>query len=484
VSESAAMRASERMSAVDRAWLLMDRPTNPMVVIGLLVLRRPLRHAALRRLLAERFLSFERFRCVPALEPLGGRWERAEQFNLDDHVLQVALPAPGGKRELELLAGELASTPLNRGRPLWSFHHVQRYQGGSALVVRIHHCYADGIALMGVLTQLADSDAGAEAGADAETRTAPSILDNGPAGETAAGRESVGRVPQVLGQVLQEGSKLLEKSLHYTLHPSEAAAAARGALGVAGELANIGVLLSDEPATRLTQPLTGVRRAAWAEPLALEEVRILGRVLGCTVNDVLIATLAGAVGRYLESKGDQTAGLGVRAAVPVNLRGDNSAPQELGNRFGLVFVDLPVGIHHPLDRLYAVRRSMQALKGSSQAMVTYGLLAVIGSLPAAVEEPAIALFSAKASLVASNLRGPSGLMNLAGAPISQLLFWVPQAGSIGTGVSMFSYGGEVQFGVIADRGLIPDPGELVALIQTEFDRLVFLILLGGGSLMD
>ena len=159
-------------------------------------------------------------------------------------------------------------------------------------------------------------------------------------------------------------------------------------------------------------------------------------------------------------------------------------PAGLGNRFGLAFVDLPVGIRHPLQRLYAVHGTMQALKASPEAMVTFGILSVIGALPAAVEDAAMAFFSAKASLAASNLRGPDRPLYLAGAPIAQLLFWVPQAGSIGTGVSMFSYQEDVQFAVIADRQLIPEPNELVTIIKTEFDRLVFLVLLGGGSLVD
>lgn len=457
------MTMAENMSGVDRAWLRMERPTNPMVVMGLLILRGRLRLAALRQLVSQRFLAFERFRCVPVVNARGGRWVPNTQFKLEDHVLRIALPAPAGKIELEALAGELASTPLNTGRPLWTFHLIERYQGGSALIVRIHHCYADGIALMHVLGALAD-DAPAGAGGAAEGRT-----DAGP-----------GLIPQSL----REFADLFEKGVHYTLHPAEAATATRAALRIAGEIARLGVLLADDPVTRLKHPLTGVKRVAWGEPLALDEVRTVGRVLGCTINDVLVATLAGALGRYLDTAGERTAGVTIRAAVPVNLRAGDGLPPDLGNRFGLAFVDLPIGVRHPLQRLYAVHGTMQALKGSPEALVTYGLLSLIGSLPEAVEDPAIAWFSAKASLVASNVRGPGRPMHLGGAPISQILFWVPQAGSIGAGVSMFTYNEEVQYGVIADRRLIPEPGELVSIIQTEFDRLVFLVLLGGGSLAN
>ena len=182
--------------------------------------------------------------------------------------------------------------------------------------------------------------------------------------------------------------------------------------------------------------------------------------------------------------GEHTAGVTIRAAVPINLRAPDGLPVELGDHFGLAFVELPIGIRHPLQRLYAVRGTMQALKASPEATVTFGLLSIIGTMPAAVEDPAITWFSAKASLTASNVRGPDEALHLAGAPISQLLFFVPQTGSIGTGVSMFSYNNDVQFAVIADRQLIPEPGELVQIIRKEFDRLVYLVLLGGSSLVD
>jgi WS/DGAT/MGAT family acyltransferase len=467
------MKTPERMAAVDRAWLLMERPTNPMLVVGLLVLRGVLSHARLRAIVTKRFLAFERFRSVPVMDTLSASWAPAEQFNVDDHVLLVALPTPAGKRELEDLAGELASTPLHSGRPLWTFHLVQHYGGGSAIIVRIHHCYADGIALVHVLMQLAD--------ADPDGAPVPSASGALPRADVGPDNPGAGFLPELLSQTLRASTAIVDQGIHYALHPLEAATAARQALELATEAAHLGIGLADDPHTHLKEALTGSRRVAWAEPLSLEEVRTVSTVLGCTINDVLVATLAGALGRYLDSHGDTTAGLSIRAAVPVNMRPERDAPLELGNRFGLVFVDLPVGIRDPLERLSTVHSNMQALKGSAQALVTLEVLSLLGNLPGAVEEPAMQLFSAKASLVASNLRGPQQPLSLGGVPISQLLFWVPQAGDIGTGVSMLTYAGDVQFGVIADRHLITDPDELVEMMGIEFDRLVYLVLLAGGS---
>lgn len=456
---TAGCKQTQPMSPVDRAWLLMERPANPMVIVALIVLRARLRRERLRRLLAERFLAFDRFRYIPCPEAGGARWVEAKQFELEDHVQFSALAGKAGQRELEALIGELASTPLNPARPLWSFHLVERYGSGSALIVRIHHCYADGVALLNVLLGLSDE-----------------------------GAEPAGSVPEVatkgsLQETVRRAAKLLGAGLHYGLHPFEAADLIRLGADLATELAVLG-LMDDDPPTRLRADASGVKRAAWASSLALEEVKTIGQVLGCTVNDVVISVLAGALGRYLESQGDAVTGLTLRATVPLNLRSKSAAPSVLGNHFGLVFVELPIGIRHPLERLYAVHAAMRRLKSSPQALLTFGLLTGVGSLPAVVEESAIGLLSAKASLVASNLPGPDKPLHLAGAAVSELLFWVPQTGSIGVGVSILTYCGRVQLGVIADRGLIPDPRALVDAMATEFDRLVFLVLLGAGSLTD
>jgi len=463
------MSSVERLSGADRAWLLMERPTNLMVVVGLIVLGPGLDRTRYREIIARRFLAHRRFRCIPVADALEARWLEAEQFDLDDHIAWVALPGPGTQRELEALLGELASTPFNPGRPLWMFHVVEGYRGGSAIIVRIHHCYADGVALMRVLMSLTD-----EAGAAQHK-------DGGEPPPTGFLRGLTDLVPLPMAAALREGVDLLGSGVGYLLHPAQAATLARDTLAYSSELLHIAGL-SDDPPTRLKQPLSGARRAAWAEPLSLQEVRTVAQVLGCTVNDVLLSILAGALGRYLASQGDDSTDLKIRAVVPVNLRAEDE-PATLGNRFGLVFAELPIGLKHPLERLYAVRAAMQELKGSSQAAATLGLLSIVGTLPSAVAEPTTALFSAKGSLVVSNLPGPREPLHLAGAEITQVLFWVPEAGSIGTGVSILSYRGGVQFGVISDREMIPRPDELVALIAAEFERLVYLVLLGGASLL-
>lgn len=461
------MTASLRMSPVDRAWLLMERPTNLMMIVAVIVLATPVRRSRLKRLLAERFLKFDRFRCYPVAEMLSARWEPAASFDLDDHVVSVALPRGATEAELQVLTGELASTPFSTQRPWWSFHLVEEYGTGSAVIVRIHHCYADGIALVRVLLSLAGR---AKKGASA--RQEP--IDHPPPGVLDSLLEFAAPLAELMSKALQGAGQTLGQGLHYALHPDEVVRSARDSAGVLADATRL-LAQPDDPSTLLKRPLSGVRHVAWGKPLKFGAVRAVSLALDCTINDVLLATLAGAIGGYLKLHGEQRAGLTLHAAVPVNLRGDGTAEPELGNRFGMVFVELPVGVTHPLKRVHAVHRTTQALKQSSQALLTLGLLATVGSLPALVEAPAVDLFTAKASLVASNLPGPREPLRLAGAEISQMLFWVPQAGSIGTGVSMLTYNDQVQFGVIADRQLVVDPHTLVKLIGVEFSRLAKIV---------
>jgi WS/DGAT/MGAT family acyltransferase len=216
---------------------------------------------------------------------------------------------------------------------------------------------------------------------------------------------------------------------------------------------------------------------AWSEPLNLQEVKTVSRALGCTVNDVLMATVAGALGAYLRTEGFDTQGVSLRASVPVNLREADEATT-LGNKFGLLFVELPVGVANPLQRAHTMHDTMQNLKGSQQPPLTLTVLGLLGMMPNVVQGPVLELFSRKGSLVASNVPGPQAPLYLCGQRITQMHFWVPQSGSIGVGVSILSYAGEVFFGLIADRACIAEPAQVVDRLGPEFERLLLAATVG------
>jgi WS/DGAT/MGAT family acyltransferase len=386
--------------------------------------------------------------------------------------VRATLADPGGQAELEAFVSELASTDLDREHPAWQFHFVDRFQGGSAAVLRIHHCYADGMALIRVFLSLTDEQAnpGARRRAAAARPRAPRDGDGdwfSRLGIPGAG---------LLRQAYEEGAAFLERAVQVAQNPEQAGELARHALGIAGELTRV-ALLADDPPTRFKGPLGPRKIAAWSDPLPLWEVKALARALGCTVNDVLLSTAAGALGGYLRQHGEDTDGIVIRATVPVNLR-DPTAAATLGNYFGLVFLELPIGIRDPLERLFEVHAAMKQLKGSYQPVLTLGLMAALGRLPASVESAAVDLLSTKASAVATNVPGPQQPLYLAGGRIGRLIFWVPQSGDIGLGISILSYAGSVQFGLIADALRVPDPDAVTARFREEFERLVLAALLG------
>jgi len=181
--------------------------------------------------------------------------------------------------------------------------------------------------------------------------------------------------------------------------------------------------------------------------------------------------MSGALRRYLLGRGENVEGLNFRAVVPVNLRRPGTE-EELGNKFGLVFLSLPIGIADPTERLRELTRRMDGLKDSLQAPVAFGILTAIGMSPQPVEDLVVTLFGMKGTAVATNVMGPRIPLYLAGAPLESLMFWVPQSGHLGLGVSILSYAGQVWMGVISDRGLVPDPETIIAEFYAEFNGLL------------
>ncbi len=461
----------ERMSSVDTAWLRMDRATNRMTIIGVLVFDAPLDYDRLRAVVEARMLRYRRFRMFPVEAANGTWWQETRRFDLARHVRRVKLPAPAGLDGLKRLAGGLASRPFARRRPWWEFQLVERYGAGSALVVRLHHSYADGIALIGVMLSLTDASPGGSAGA----REAP-------AEQAAQARESDGFLAQLAGPLssaaadaLRFSGGALERYLELLRHPTKVIEYAQLVGSVAAELAQLATM-PDDSRTRFKGKTGSKKVVAWAEPLPLDAVKAIGRVLDCSVNDVLLAIVAGALSRYLVAKGDPVTGVELRAMVPVNLRPPTSEG-ELGNRFGLVTLLLPVGIVNPLARVYEVHRRMDALKRSHQPLIAFALLGVAGLLPRAAQQEMLDLLANKATAVMTNVPGPREPLFLAGARLAQVMFWVPQSGDIGMGVSILSYAGGVQFGLITDARRVPDPEHIVDGVRAEFERLLLAVLM-------
>jgi WS/DGAT/MGAT family acyltransferase len=483
------------VSPVDHAWLRMDEPANLMQINGVLVLDQPVDVERIKEIVRRRLLPIRRFRQrVVAGRGDHPRWEDDPAFDLDRHVLAASLPAPGGDGALAAVVGELMSTPLASDRPLWEFRLLQPYRGGCALLARIHHAIGDGVALMLVLLSLTDL----QPSGPPTVRPSPDDPMPPDAPETPAGPEPVAglETPASSEPAAEPGTNPFTELFCLPLHdiariraladeispelmrllhaPVEALRRSRLLTGIGGvgAFARLVGRFAD-PGTPFKGPLGVPKAVAWSEPLALSEVKEVGRALGGSVNDVLISATTGALRRYVARRAAPPARLDVRAAMPVNLR-PLARMSQLGNHFGLVFLSLPLGIADPLARLAELRRRSAALRRSAEAAVVLLILRTIGRVPLAVQRLVVTIFATKATLVMTNVPGPNRTLYLAGKPIRDIFFWVPQSGRVGLGVSILSYDGTVRLGVGTDAGLVPDPQAIVAGFHEEFDELLRL----------
>jgi WS/DGAT/MGAT family acyltransferase len=456
--------APEPLTAVDAAWLRMDRPTNLMMICGMMMLDGPLALPALRDVIRTRMLCFHRFRQRVADVAGNPRWEADPHFDLDWHVRRMALP--GGGATLEDVTSDLVSTALDPSKPMWQFHLIDGVHG-SALVLRVHHCYGDGFALLHVVEAITDSD---------PTRPRPAGSDVArPVSARSALERVLGPLTGTLGDALRSTLAIAGDGVALLRDPARAIAYVRGGADLAYQAGVIAAMTPDAP-TQLKGSLGVRKRVAWAAPLPLAEVEAVAGVLACSVNDVLVACIAGALGAYLSERGDAVAGLDVRALVPVNLRPPGPVT-ELGNRFGMVFLSLPIGIDNPLERVAEVRRRMGALKQSKQPLVALAVLAAMGLAPELLKERILAALAENASVIVTNVRGSAAPRFLAGQRIARQMFWVPQSGAIGIGISILSYAGQVNFGVVADAGLVPDPFAIAPRFAAQFEALLLAALM-------
>lgn len=455
------------MSSIDRAWLRMDTPENPMVICAVLAFDRPIVLSKLRQTIVSRFLRFDRF-CQRVIDH-GDRayWRDDALFDIDNHLHEIALPGKAGKTELQKLVSDLNSTALDFRRPLWQMHYIDNYQGGSALLVRIHHCIADGMSLVRVMLSLTDK-------APAPPPSKESFIPSSEPRRTSAIQRAINHTLNNAQAASEQAKLFISSARKEPYYPIKLASTAGS---VAMDLAKLS-LSPFEPKTFLKSPLTGRKKVAWAEPLDLSEVRSCARALGGTVNDVLLCTVTGALQRHFAAHNEAIPDCGIRVAVPFNLRPLNQPIEVLGNKFGMVLVGLPVEVLDPVMCFHQIKESMGRLKRSYQAQVTYSLLDLFGRGPDVLERRALNLLSSKASAVLTNVPGPKAPLYLAGSKLTQPMFWVPQSGNIGIGMSIFSYAGTVQFGITVDKGIHASPDAIMNYFQDSFEAISHVALAG------
>lgn len=363
----------DTLSSVDTAWYRLDSPTDPADIIGVLICDGPVDYERLVATIEARVLCFERFRQRVDDSAIGRpHWRAAQDFDVRDHVRLVELDAPADRAALERKTSEVMSQPLDKSRPLWRLLVANNYvdergEPGAAIIVQLHHCMGDGFALTHVLLSIAD-----------HSPDAPWPSERGRA-LVRAGEDT--QEHHWLREALVEP---LEDLLR---HPTHAAKLARQAEQVTEAMGHL-VRMPFDPPTRLKREPLGTRRVSWSRGIALARVKELAHALGGTVNDVLMAALAGALRRYLAEHGDDVTARDIRALVPVNLRPATRIEEmddKLGNHFGLVFLRLPITERSARARFVRVKAYMDQLKQSPEAMIIFEVFNLAGHTPETVE---------------------------------------------------------------------------------------------------
>ncbi|MGE5334340.1 MAG: WS/DGAT domain-containing protein, partial [Nitrososphaerota archaeon] len=358
--------------------------------------------------------------------------------------------------------------------PLWQIYFVPQYEGGCAVIGRFHHCIGDGLAMLYVLQMLSDDPPSALTGVPAATP--PSAAND----KTSWGWRMLKRfVPPLVAFTRTVEASLVSALRAVIAHPASARDAMRDAMrGLAlgaGTVWKIAFMRSD-PRTVFKGPPSGEKRAVWARPIPIDTLKAIARQTGSTINDVILAAVAGGLRRYLiacdkcDKCDKKVVDHELRALVPVNLRPVEEA-SELGNHFGLLFVPLPLRIDDPLERLFAVRNTTQQIKRSPERRLTFLLLKVLGIMPSPLFEMVVNLFGRRCTVMTTNVVGPREPLRMAGTTLKQVLFWIPCSGHLGTGISMCSYFGNLWLGIATDGRLVPDPEVIIAGVEAEMATL-------------
>lgn len=419
------------MTMRDFAWYRMDSQKNLMVINSILLFEGPLNLERLIDTVSHRLPNYPRF--TQKVETFFGlpHWVEDATFDIRKHIELESTGQETSREDLQNRLTAMAHVPLDGTRPAWHMSVIDRVNGGYAIVFRVHHCITDGLGLVHVLNHLTD--------------------DNDNHGKTPS---QVGH-PLIANPVRPLVCSLLKKCVSW--------------LKIAFHVTRLSVQ-SNDAQSQLKAPMSGDKKLVWLPPMPLDQVRAMSKRVGVTINDVWVAAVSGALRQYLAERGAQVDQKPLRAAVTFNLREKANAYQ-LGNQFGLVAVDLPTNHEDPNLRLSESSRRMTAVKRSHQPRATMAFLSIAGCLPAFLQRFALNLFTSKGSVVLTNIEGPTRTRYLAGSRLTDLICWVPQAGTIGVGLAFISYAGQIQLALFVDTNLVPDPDRLMALTQEAFGTL-------------
>jgi diacylglycerol O-acyltransferase len=454
----------DRLTAVDASFLAQESPTSHMHVGAVMIFDGPPPdYEALTDHIRERLHLVPRFRQKLAFPPLEtGRplWVDDPSFNLEYHVRDTALPAPGSDSQLRALAARVHSQALDRSKALWETWLVQGLEGGRfALITKTHHALVDGVAGVDLATVLFDLS---PVPAPVEHPDTPWRPRSTPSGLDMAARGIRGLVTLPFSAAARVADA--------ATHPGEALHETREALEGLGEVVWAG--MNPAPETPLNVEIGPHRRLVWVRH-ELTDFKRVKDAFGGTVNDVVLAVVAGALQKWLRSRGVRTEGLELRALVPVSLRARDEHHQ-LGNRIAAMRGPLPVYVEDPVARLQVVHQAMNGLKDSKQALGAEVLAGVQALAPPTIFAQASRLnFSTRLfNLLVTNVPGPQLPLYVLGRELQDLfpVAFLPKHHALA--VAIMSYDGGMDFGLLGDYDAMPDLDAVGEMLSASLEELL------------
>ena len=459
----------DRLSALDASFLHIEDGVSHMHIGSVAIFEGPAPpQEAVLRMIAAKLPHVPRYRQV--VRDVPGRlarpvWVDDSHFNIEYHVRRTALPAPGGEAELRRLVGRLMSQELDRTKPLWEIWVTENLEDSAwAMVCKTHHALVDGVSGAELLAVIMDISPRSEPPVEPlpwEPEPQPGALSLAAGGVTAALAEPVETVRSLGAAFAGPGG-----------------AAGRAVEVLMGSLALAGVLRR-APATSLNGPIGPHRRWGWAQG-SVSDVKLIRRALGGTFNDVVLAAITAGFRTLLISRGEELAGP-IRTMVPVSVRARDETGMAVGdsifnNRVSAMFADLPVQLDDPVERLRAISVQMAGLKDTRQAMAGEALTSLAGFAPAMLLSLGTRLVTRAGTrginTITTNVPGPQFPLYVLGRRLRTAYPYVPIASGIRVAVAIFSYDGQVNFGVTGDYDTVPDLAILCRGIERGLRELM------------
>ena len=444
------------LERIDHIMWDADTPDSIATIAGIMTFKRPLNKVRMKEIVEKRLLRYERFQNTVIVKDGSPMWHFDENFQLDNHIHHIALPGKGGYKELQECVSDLISHPLDYNRPLWDIHVIDNYKNGTALLWRVHHVIGDGMALVKVIFSLT--------GISAKDSIAVFGEHDKPKPQ---------KVKDQVEYIVDLGVSLYEDAMHLFGNPH----LLRDTLQRNWQLAReVGDLFRNRKANHLYKGEPGQsKKAAWSEPLPLKTFKKLSKHYGVKINDIMLATVAGAMRKHL-MRHKEKINDGVKVVIPVNLRREGDV-NSLQNDFSFITVELPVHIASFAERAAFIKEKTAALKPSANSMLMTEMIHIVADYtPLKAKQKLLGFLGKSIAGVVTNVPGPKHPIYLGGGKVEDLMFWVPHTVPLGVGVSLMSYNEKVYMGIVTDNVLVKDPDIIVKAFASELKRADKLII--------